>query len=188
MNLKECKEKALMIIREYSNGGSIIGTGDNADYLLSINSFISDAQFEISKKRPIIEDYILNNPLVKGSYSLYSKPDDYEELIKITLDDFDFDNFRENFKDIMLPTTEGEYTLWYSKTPTRYITSSLDTVELEIDRDIQHIACYYAAAMILQEENPEIAQLIKNEYLRLLSGVERKELKNSNVIYSVFSM
>ncbi|MDF2675172.1 MAG: hypothetical protein K0R09_3444 [Clostridiales bacterium] len=53
MNLGQVKTKVTQIIREYSNNGSLIGAGENADYLLSMNGFINDAQFELAAKRKI---------------------------------------------------------------------------------------------------------------------------------------
>lgn len=53
MNVGQIKTKVTQIIREYSNNGSLIGAGENADYLLSMNGFINDAQFELAAKRPL---------------------------------------------------------------------------------------------------------------------------------------
>jgi hypothetical protein len=65
LNLKQVKDKVIQIIRQYSNGGTLISESENADYLLSMNSFINDAQFELATKRPILNkqfpDIIDNN-------------------------------------------------------------------------------------------------------------------------------
>jgi hypothetical protein len=65
MNLKQVKTKAIQLIKQYSNNGTIITDSENADYLLSMNSFINDAQFELAAKRPILNkqypDVIDNN-------------------------------------------------------------------------------------------------------------------------------
>jgi hypothetical protein len=53
MTIGQIKIKVTQIIREYSNNGSLIGAGENADYLLSMNGFINDAQFELAAKRPL---------------------------------------------------------------------------------------------------------------------------------------
>lgn len=61
MNLGTAKQKALQLIREYSNNGSIIGTGDNADYLLSMNNLADIAQKEIATYKKIQDQYTFSH-------------------------------------------------------------------------------------------------------------------------------
>lgn len=53
MNIGEVKDKAIKLIAQYSNGGVIVPTNDNADYLNKANSLIDQAQKKIATKAKI---------------------------------------------------------------------------------------------------------------------------------------
>lgn len=65
MDLGTAKTKALQLIREYSNNGSVIGASQNADYLLSMNNIADMAQKEIAQVKRIHVSYsISQNPIL----------------------------------------------------------------------------------------------------------------------------
>lgn len=65
MNLKTAKEKAIQLINEYSNNGSLISAAQNADYLNRMNNLADTAQKEIATVRKIHAVYnISQNPIL----------------------------------------------------------------------------------------------------------------------------
>lgn len=178
MNLLQAKNKTLQLIREYSNNGAIIGLGDNADYIKSINALISDAQQEISLKRPIIEEYKLpNTPTnISSKFNRYILPSGFKRALVITVNDVNFSNYEISSKEIKIPKNciedSSEVILIYEKNPQYIDEATSDTYELEIDEELQYITCYKSASHILIDENQEISQLLKEEYKRLLYNIE----------------
>ena len=104
MKISELKAKVIQIIREYSNNGELIGSGDNKDYLLSIPGAISDAQIEISKIRPIYKQITLNEPdTISAKYKRFLKPKSFKQIESITLNDEMIYDYSEDINNILIP-------------------------------------------------------------------------------------
>lgn len=174
MNLGQIKDKTVHIIREYSNNGDKIGLGENADYLNSIPSLVSDAQIEISNKRPIIRSIKLEAPIsTTDKYIKYAKPSLCKRILYMNRNDCRFTDFEETYNEIWIPKNyTGSFELYYSKIPKQFDAETDDSTTLEIDEDLQYIACYKAAAGIVIDENPDMYELLKNEYDRLLYTIQ----------------
>lgn len=189
MNLLQAKNKTLQLIREYTNNGAVIGIGDNADYLKSINALISDSQYEISEKRPIINQYVLpQNPTrVSAKYNRYSLPNDYKLVLGMTKDDVEYKIYKVQNKELLLPKDiTGEFVLIYEKYPLTLDETTQDTYELEIDQDVQHITCYKAASHIIIDENPDISTMLKEEYKRQLYSIIPRDFEQQNEIDTTY--
>lgn len=69
MNLGDARASVIKLIKEYSNSGTVITDGQNADYLLSMNTFLDKAQREVAttekhiKKRHDVSNYPIE-PLI----------------------------------------------------------------------------------------------------------------------------
>jgi len=166
MNLGQLKTKTLQIIREYSNNGSIIGTGQNADYLLSMNSFINDAQFELSSIRPIVKRAALGTPIEETQlYKRYAMPSDFMGFKELKNYDYTFTDFDWEGKVMMIPKGyDGNYVLIYYALPTFIDNATPDSKDLEIDVDLQMIIPYFVAGHVMIDENPPLAEFFLNEY------------------------
>jgi len=54
MNLGEAKDRVIKVIKEYSNKGTVISDGDNADYINVMNDYFDIAQKEIATTNKLI--------------------------------------------------------------------------------------------------------------------------------------
>jgi hypothetical protein len=168
VNIGQIKTKATQIIREFSNNGSLIGSGENADYLLSMNSFINDAQFELSSIRPIVKSYKLGEPISStGALKRYQMPSDFAGFKELKNGDFQFTSLDWEGKVMIIPAyMTGDFTLWYYGYPSVIDNATNDNTELEIDLDLQQVIPYYVAGHIIIDENPSLAQFFLDEYDR----------------------
>lgn len=166
MNLKQIKDKAIQIIRQYSNGGSLISEGENADYLISMNSLINDAQFELSSIRPIIKKAVLSAPIsTSDSLKRYDMPIDYAGFKELKRGDYEFTDFDFEGKVMIIPKYyDGEFTLWYYGYPILIDNDTNDNTELEIDLDLQMVIPYYVAGMTIIDENKDLADVFLSQY------------------------
>lgn len=185
LNIGQVKTKALQIIREYSSNGSLIGSGDNADYLLSMNGFINDAQFELCEARPIIASYLLPEKADSEStkYKRYKMPKNFKGLKEIKLDDETFTDDDWAYNYLVIPKCyEGEFVVWYFKFPDYIDNSIKDDVELEVDTELCNIIAYYAAGHSIVDENPDLAKDILQEYESKKRGIRPLKGRSKRVL------
>lgn len=166
MNIGQIKTKAIQLIREYSNNGNLITENDNADYLLSMNSFVNDAQFDLCSIRPIIKKTVLSEPIeVTGALKRYQMPTDFMGFKELKNGDYQFTNFDWEGKVMIIPAYyDGEFTLWYYAFPSVIDNETEDSTELEIDLDMQMIIPYYVAGRVIITENVELSNILLAEY------------------------
>lgn len=166
MNLGQIKTKVTQIIREYSNNGALIGSGENADYLLSMNSFINDSQFDLSSIRPIVKSIKLGEPISStGALKRYQMPSDFAGFKELKNGDFQFTSLDWEGKVMIIPAyLTGDFTLWYYGYPSVIDSNTNDNTELEIDLDLQMVIPYYVAGHVIIDENPSLAQFFLDEY------------------------
>lgn len=189
MKISELKAKVIQIIREYSNNGELIGSGDNKDYLLSIPGAISDAQIEISKIRPIYKQITLSEPdSVSAKYKRFLKPKSFKQIENITLNDEMIYDYSEDIKNILIPKEySGEIILTYEKIPDTFSSDVSEDYELEIDEDVQFITAYKAASVVYIDDQSEWAIHFLNEYKRLLSTIDIKKKKSNPQIVCYYT-
>lgn len=176
MKIGDIKTKATQIIREYSNNGSLIGSGENADYLLSMNSFINDAQFEIANKHPIIKKLILGEPdEVTELNNKYNMPSNFKGLKNIKVSDYPFEDYEFEEDTLVIPKCyDGTFNLWYFANPTEITNSTTDNIDLEVSLDLQMTIPYYVAGHVIIDENPSLAQFFLDEYSTKLRKIKSK--------------
>lgn len=189
MQISELKAKVIQIIREYSNNGELIGSGDNKDYLLSIPGAISDAQIEISKIRPIYKQITLSEPdSVSAKYKRFLKPKGFKQIENITLNDEMIYDYSEDIKNILIPKEyTGEIILTYEKIPDTFSSDVSEDYELEIDEDVQFITAYKAASVVYIDDQSDWAIHFLNEYKRLLSTIDIKKTKSNPQIICYYT-
>lgn len=175
MNIGEIKTKTLQIIRQYSNSGTLISASDNADYLLSMNTFINEAQFELNTKRPIVKKITLSNPVSTDYFSKYDMPNNFIGLKELKLNDYAFDDYAWEDKTLVIPNSyDGILLLLYYAEPTLIDNDTIDDADLEIDTDLQLIIPYYVAGHVFVEDNFDLSQFFLNEYTLKLKRVKSK--------------
>jgi hypothetical protein len=167
LNLGQIKTKAIQIIRAYSNGGSLVGSGENSDYILSMNSFINDAQFDLSSIRPIVKTYKFPTLPDSQTQALkrFKMPSDFAGFKELKNGDFQFTSFDWEGKTMIIPVSyTGDFALWYYAFPAVYDATTPDSTELDIDLDLQQVIPYYVAGHVIIDENPSLAEFFLNEY------------------------
>lgn len=179
MNIGQIKSKTIEIIREKSNGGSLIGSGDNADYLFSMPGFINDAQFYIANKVPVFKKLTLTTPdEVTTKNNKYDMPDDFQGLKYIKLNDELFDDYDFEDDTLVIPICyEGTFKIGYYAFPAVIDDSINDNEELEVKLDLQMIIPYYVAGHVIIDENPQLAEFFLNEFESKLRRIKIKNVQ-----------
>lgn len=73
MNLADVKRKALILMREWTDGdGAVIADADNLDYLRSIDDLANIAQNEIAQKQKIRKTFTIDPTIPTGTYGPYT--------------------------------------------------------------------------------------------------------------------
>lgn len=177
LNLSELKSKVLIYIDEYSVDGVKTSDGENADYLLKINSMANDCQKEIANKIGI-EASVVFDLSTYSSDTTYLKidlPTDFKELMFVNLDDEPFFDFRiQNSKLIIDKTYTGSLEVFYDKYPTFIDENTADTYEFEIDQHAQSLIPLYVGGMVISNENAAQSDKLLNIYYSDLSGLKKK--------------
>ena len=76
----------------------------------------------------------------------------------------------------------GEYSVEYFAYPSDITASTADDVEFEIDIEAQELIPFYAAAMLLVNENNVVGDRMLNEYNVKLSNLDTKVTPGSNTV------
>lgn len=71
LTLSSAKDKAIKLLRQYSNGGVIIPTNDNLDYTLSMNQFADTAQREVAKYSKIHSTFSFSRNAILPTFGLF---------------------------------------------------------------------------------------------------------------------
>lgn len=177
MNLAEFKSKVLKYIDEYSVDGVKTSDGENADYLLKMNSMADDCQKEIANKIGI-ESSVIYDLSTYSSDTAYLKidlPTDFKELMYVNLDDEPFYDYRiQNGKLLIDKMYSGQLELFYDKYPTLIDENTADTYEFEIDQHAQYLIPLYVGGMVISNENMNQSDKLLNMYYSALAGLKRK--------------
>ena len=72
LTLSQCKDKAIKLMRQYSNGGVVIPTNENLDYTLPMNQLADTAQREVAKYAKIHALYSFSRNAVIPPFGEYS--------------------------------------------------------------------------------------------------------------------
>ena len=184
MNIKQLKDKTMQIIREYSTNGSVTGNGDNADYLLSVPTFLSEAQNEISIKRPILKEVVLSKPLrVTSRFIRFGKPEGFNKVHELMCNDEVIGMYDVSVNEICIPISfvGKEIVMIYVKNPKTFDSTVDDSYILEIDEELHYITAYKAAGSVMIDENPEMANSYFREYKSLLGSISSISTKQVNI-------
>lgn len=190
MNLGEAKKKALSLMAEYSTDGVLIPDGENADYLLRMNRFASDAQMEISEKVGINTSYTFTQiGSSADGYNKYPVTADFKEHRYIELNGKDFTNYRLRNKELLIPKSyDGTFEWFYYKNPTELTPNTPDTYEFEVDKNVQYLIPYFMGGMAIQDENVLLADRLLNMYYGRLAEISKKSEDYQQTIKNTYSI
>lgn len=194
MTYGELKIKVLQLMNQYSIAGGEVALSYNnqADYVFRIPGLINDAMTKITTSvRPLRKVVALSEleHEVKGDYVLYTLPDDCWQLTGGGLIHF-ADNRMQRFhkyhnigeKQIAVPhyikpEVMVEYFRYYIPLP---VSPAVPADDLQPDGPVEALtaATYYAAAYLLQYDDPYGYQSCYNEFEdRLSTLVERPQIE-----------
>ena len=187
MNVGQIKTNAIMRINEYSNKGIVIGTGQNADYLLRMNGLINEAQMQIARIRKIEVNVNLEDPEPIGDYLRFPLPMDFMEFKEIQMDGEIYPYCRVEGNRIKLPqeVKNRALELFYYRYPNEITADTPEETELEVDRDAQAIIPYFVGAYVMLGENDSIAIQLLNEYNAKLEMLRFNKKNNLRKIRDV---
>lgn len=87
---------------------------------------------------------------------------------------------------LLIPYNEiGSFEVLYYKYPTVITSSSLDSVEFEVDVDVQDLIPLYVASKVIAEEKPQLSAILYNEFLQNISELSDINTSGSDEIDSV---
>jgi hypothetical protein len=187
MNLGEAKKKALALMLEYSNDGTPVPEGENADYLAGMNLFAHDAQMEISNRVAIITSYSFSQTAKSESgYTKYQLPVNFKRLISLFINDVPVTGYQLMRNQVWVPKTYGgQLELFYEQIPAAITSATLDSYEFEIDPHTHHLIPYYLGGMALAEEKESVSSKLLNIYFAMMENLTDYKNQNPSSIISV---
>lgn len=148
-------------------------------YLNAMPQAANEAIYEIIKRGKkhtkryefaIVEDGTVNEPLkvdlktvVPDFYRIaklyYQKPSGYQELINNT--DYQMLN---NYELVLNGNKYGNYLLEYQNYPTKITNETLDTEEIELEKETAALIPLYIASQLYKDDDIAIATTYRNEF------------------------
>lgn len=114
----------------------------------------------------------------------YAAPEDYYRFGRVLRDGRPCDDFRWYLDGNMsIPSGElGMYVLEYGAYPAAVGTDTPDETELEVDESCQRLLPYYAAGMLLCEEDPDAADRLLEVWKTGLEKLQRVQGARQNTV------
>jgi len=140
MTLGEAKTKVLMILDEYSSGGSIT---EDADIMNKMNPFFDMAQKDANNAKPMIKAVSLS---LNGGF--VNLPGNFREQFRIWKDG----KLSKTYPVIggkLYATDTGNVVLEYFANPDTIDANTPDSYEFEVAEDVANCLPYYVAAQQL---------------------------------------
>lgn len=148
MTLGDGKRKVLMIIDEYSSGGSL--TTDE-DINLKMNDFFDLAQRDVCQHKPILKSTEIQMQSATGSYQEFDLPERFKKLYRVWNGDRLITNrARVRAGKLLLPNVgSGMLVVEYIAHPATIDQSTPDEYEFEVAEDAAACMPYYVAGLQL---------------------------------------
>lgn len=200
MTYGEMKSKILQLMNQYTVAGSEVALSYNnqSDYVLRIPGLINDAMAKITTGvRPLRKTVALadleHEP--KGDYTLYTLPEDCWQLTGAGLIHYTRDCIQRFHKyhhigekqiavpNYIRPEVMVEYFRYFTPLPT----SPADNFQLDGPYEAQVAATYYAAAYLLQYDDPYGYQTCYNEFEDRLASIAERPQIEMTVVEDIYS-
>lgn len=168
MTLGEAKRKVLMLIDEYSSGGTI--TVDN-DIDKKMADFFDIAQKKICNIKPIVKVFI---PILVSDVFEYDLPHDFKKVFRIWVDGRVFNNFIIIGGKIKIPSTflNKQIEIEYIANPLTIDDSASDDYVFQVVDDCAECLPYYVAAQQLIVDLVVDYQPLMEMYDRMVSELD----------------
>lgn len=148
MTLEEGKRKVLMIIDEYSSGGSLT-TDEDID--LKMNDFFDLAQRDVCQYKPILKSREIQLENAAGSYQAFDLPERFQKLYRVWDGDKPITKrVKVRAGKLLLPNLgAGTVLVEYLAYPAAIDASTPDSYIFEVAEDAAACMPYYVAALQL---------------------------------------
>ena len=148
MTLGDGKRKVLMIIDEYSSGGSIT---EDADINLKMNDFFDLAQRDVAQHKPILKSTEISMQRAAGAYQEFDLPERFKKLYRVWNGDRDISRrARVRGGKLLLPNVgAGMVLVEYTAHPAPIGLDTPDSYEFEVAEDAAACMPYYVACLQL---------------------------------------
>ena len=148
MTLGDGKRKVLMIIDEYSSGGS---ASVDADINAKMNDFFDLAQRDVAQHKPILKSTEISMQSAVGAYQLFDLPERFKKLHRVWNGERDITR-RAKIRGgkLLLPNVgAGMVLVEYTAHPASIDASTPDSYEFEVAEDAAACMPYYVASLQL---------------------------------------
>ncbi len=176
MTYGEARDKTLQLINSYSLGGRLIEStyNEQQDYLNRIPGLLNDAMVFIAMNiRPIQAQEVLSysDAEIVGSMYQFDLPSDFYEIdtagLLVVSDDASYRCTKYRLVSdeyILLPALEGEVTLLYHRMPKLLPAKPAEDAKLPVEKAVQYVLPYYAAAQLLLQDDAYAYTQLYNEW------------------------
>ena len=148
MTLGEAKRKVLMIIDEYSSGGT---RTEDDDIDMKMNDFFDLAQRDVAQHKPILKSTEISMQRATGSYQEFDMPERFLKLYRV----WDGDRIitrraKVRGGKLLIPNDgAGLVVVEYIASPASIDATTPDTYEFEVAEDAAACMPYYVASLQL---------------------------------------
>ncbi len=178
MTLGEGKQRAIALLDEYSNNGTLLGSEHRGrmDHLLRFPMFFDLAQKQAALARPLVGETLIRqgepeegetdwreHPLPGGFLSLRSLTDEHGQSWEL---------FRLTGETLALPGAfRGTLRMRYERAPETITLTTPDSAPFEVAEDAQAALPYYVASQCLLYEEPEASGFLQEQFQNLLQNL-----------------
>jgi hypothetical protein len=147
MTLGEGKRRVLMLLDEYSSGGTIT---EDRDIMNKMADFFDIAQKEIAGHQRIIRKTEFVLTASEGDFTYYDLPEDFSKTFRVWKKGKVFAGYPIISNQLAIPTDEsGTITLEYFARPKTITPETPDSYEFEVSEEAANCLPFYVAAQQL---------------------------------------
>lgn len=175
MKFKDAKDTVMQLINMYSERGIIFSSNDKniADFEIKARNYLNIAMKMVSNRYPHSKNYEFTKTAGSAPQS-FSMPSTFlriEKMYKIESGEaIEYTDYTwSDDKTIIMPASaSGSFRIRYASLSTELSQSTSSQTDLDIQPALENAVCYYAAAMLIQSERPEIATRLLEQYTELM--------------------
>jgi len=168
MTLGDAKRKVMMLLDEYSSGGTVT---TDADISAKMADFFDMAQKDMAAVEKLTDIYTIVRVEEQSEYPM---PSDYRALLAVWRNGQIYRNYRWKGNSIVIPLTDtATVEIEYYKTPADITPQSADSTAFEVSEEAAVACCYYVASKQLINDLVMNYAACENIYQQLRSELAR---------------
>nr|DAQ66132.1 MAG TPA: hypothetical protein [Caudoviricetes sp.] len=189
MKVEQAKTTMRQLINMYSERGAVINSNDKniADFELKSVNYLNIALKTVTNRFPMIETLVVNKEASDEAQSPVAFPEGCFRLEKIykLIDQEPIEYDKYYYVDdthIALPNKEGgQFLFRFSRLAKEIPSNAAMSHEIDIPKALENAVLYYAAAMQIQAERPDVASRLFEQYTELMYTYKASERRQRRV-------